>query len=135
MRIKHLFETKMYLVILLCIPLFIRFSEIENYGINKTVGWAYDISGFTMYYVKYIVFAFFIGYLFLAIIKAKTNYILSVIHFILIAFCCLFYDNFRYMRLVDNIAIISIVAFVVIFFNALFWKIKTKKQLFRIPVK
>jgi hypothetical protein len=51
----------MYLIILLCLPLLVRFSEIENYGINKTVGWAYDISGFTMYYFKYIVFAFFIG--------------------------------------------------------------------------
>jgi len=115
----------MYLIILLCLPLLVRFSEIENYGLNKTVGWAYDISGFTMYYVKYFVFAFFIGYLFLAIIKAKTNLVFSIIHFILIAFCCLFYDNFRYMRLVDTLAIIGIVVFVMIFFNALFWRIKS----------
>ncbi|MBC8883488.1 hypothetical protein H9X57_09080 [Flavobacterium piscinae] len=115
----------MYLIILLCLTLLIRFSEIENYGFNKTVGWAYDFSGFTMYYVKYIVFAFFIGYLFLAIIKAKTNYILSIIHFILIAFCCLFFDNVRYIRIVDTIAIIGIVVYVVIFLNALFWKMKT----------
>jgi hypothetical protein len=125
MKVKNLFETKMYLIILLCFPLLIRFSEIENYGLNKTVGWAYDISGFTMYYVKYIVFAFFIGYLFLSIIKAKTNFVLSIVHFILIAFCCLFYDNFRYMRLVDSIAIIGIVVFLIIFFNALFWRIKS----------
>lgn len=109
---------------LLCLPLLMRFSEIENYGISKTVGWAYDISGFTMYYVKYIVFAFFIGYLFLAIIKAKTNFILSIIHFILIAFCCLFFDNLRFMRLVDTFAIIGIVVFVMNFFIALFWRIK-----------
>ena len=114
MKVKNLFETKMYLIILLCLPLLVRFSEIENYGINKTVGWAYDFSGFTMYYVKYIVFAFFIGYFFLSIIKAKTNYLLSIIHFILIAFCCLFYDNLLYMRLVDNIAIIGIVVFLMI---------------------
>lgn len=125
MKVKNLFETKMYLIILLCLPLLVRFSEIENYGINKTVGWAYDFSGFTMYYVKYIVFAFFIGYLFLSIIKAKTNYLLSIIHFILIAFCCLFYDNLLYMRLVDNIAIIGIVVFLMIFFNSLFWRIKS----------
>ena len=124
MKVKNLFETKMYLIILLCLPLLVRFSEIDNYGINKTVGWAYDFSGFTMYYVKYIVFAFFIGYFFLSIIKAKTNYLLSIIHFILIAFCCLFYDNLRYMRLVDNIAIIGIVVFLMIFFNSLFWRIK-----------
>ena len=129
MKVKKLFETKMYLIILLCLPLLIRFTEIENYGINKTVGWAYDISGFTMYFVKYIVFAFFIGYLFLAIIKAKTNFILSIIHFILIAFCCLFFDNFKYMRLVDTLAIIGIVVFVMIFFNALFWKIKSSLKL------
>jgi hypothetical protein len=115
----------MYLIILLCFPLLIRFSEIENYGLNKTVGWAYDISGFTMYYVKYIVFAFFIGYLFLAIIKAKTNFILSITHFILIAFCCLFYDNLRFMRLVDNISIIGIFVFLINFFNSIFWKVKS----------
>lgn len=125
MKVKNLFETKMYLIILLCLPLLIRFSEIENYGINKTVGWAYDISGFTMYYVKYIVFAFFTGYLFLAILKAKTNFILSITHFILIAFCCLFFDNFKFMRLVDTLAIIGIFVFVMIFFNALFWRIKS----------
>lgn len=90
MKVKNIFERKMHIIMLLCLPLLIRFSEIENYGINKTVGWAYDISGFTMYYVKYIVFSFFIGYLLLAIFKAKTNYHLSIIHFILIAFCCLF---------------------------------------------
>ena len=122
---KNLFETKMYLIILLCLPLLVRFSEIDNYGINKTVGWAYDFSGFTMYYVKYIVFAFFIGYLFLAILKAKTNFILSIIHFILIAFCCLFFDNLRFMRLVDSIAIIEIVVFVINFFNSIFWRVKS----------
>lgn len=125
MKLKNLFETKMYLIILLCLPFLIRFSEIENYGFNKTVGWAYDISGFTMYFVKYIVFAFFIGYLFLAIIKAKTNFILSIIHFILIAFCCLFFDNFKYMRLVDNIAISGIVVFIMNFFISIFWRIKS----------
>ena len=125
MKVKNLFETKMYLIILLCLPLLVRFSEIDNYGINKTVGWAYDFSGFTMYYVKYIVFAFFIGYLFLAILKAKTNFILSIIHFILIAFCCLFFDNLRFMRLVDSIAIIEIVVFVINFFNSIFWRVKS----------
>lgn len=129
MKVKNLFETKMYLIILLCLPLLIRFSEIENYGISKTVGWAYNFTGFTMFYIQYIAFAFFIGYLLLAIFKAKTNYHLSIIHFILIAFCCLFYDNLRYMRLVDNIAIIGIVVFLIIFFNALFWRIKSSLKL------
>lgn len=129
MKVKNFFETKMYLIILLCLLLLVRFSEIENYGINKTVGWAYDISGFSMYFIKYILIIFFIGYLFLAIIKAKTNYIISIIHFILIAFCCLFFDNFRYMLLVDNIAIIGIVVFVINFFIALFWRIKSLLKL------
>lgn len=61
MKVKNIFERKMHIIMLLCLPLLIRFSEIENYGINKTVGWAYDISRFTMYYFKYIVFSFFIG--------------------------------------------------------------------------
>lgn len=129
MIVKNLFETKMYLIILLCLPLLVRFSEIENYGINKTVGWAYDISGFSMYFIKYILVMFLIGYLFLAIIKAKTNFVLSIVHFILIAFCCLFFDNFKYMRLVDTVAIIGIFVFVMIFFNALFWRIKSLLKL------
>ncbi len=125
MKVKNLFETKMYLIILLCLPLLIQFSEIETYGISKTVGWAYNFTAFTMFYIHYITFAFFIGYLFLAIIKAKTNFVLSIVHFILMVFCCLLFDNIRYMLLADTLAISGIFVFVIIFFNALFWRIKS----------
>lgn len=104
-KLKSLFETKMYLISLLPFIFLIRFSKIESYEINKTVSWAYDLSGFS-YFAMYFLIAFFIGFCLIAIIRTKTNLILSVFFFLCISFCCLFQDGYHNIRLIDNILII-----------------------------
>lgn len=121
--LKNLFTTKMYLIILLEFLFLFRFSEAETYGINKTVGWAYDLSGFSCFIV-FILFGFFIGFAFLALLKAKTNFILSVLFFALISFCTLYQDGYRNMILIDNLLMISIFMFINIFCISVFLKIK-----------
>ena len=122
-KLKSLFETKMYLISLLPFLFLIRFSKSDSYGINKTVGWAYDLSGFS-FFVMYFLIAFFIGFCLIAIIRAKTNLILSVFFFLCISFCCLFQDGYHNIRLIDNILIISILIFIILFIHSIFTKIK-----------
>jgi len=121
--LRNLFTTKMYLILLLDFLFLIKFSETETYGINKTVGWAYDLSGFS-FFIVFILFGFFIGFAFLALLKAKTHSILSVVFFALISFCTLYQDGYQNMILIDNLLMISIFLFVNIFCISLFLKIK-----------
>jgi hypothetical protein len=122
-KLKSLFETKMYLISLIPFLLLMRFSESGDYGINKTVGWAYDLTNFS-YFITYILFAFFLLFSFLAIIKAKTNLILSVFFFLCISFCCLFINGYRNIRIIDNILLFSILLFVILFINSIYLKFK-----------
>ncbi|MDR7369830.1 hypothetical protein J2X17_000601 [Flavobacterium aquidurense] len=76
-----------YGLILVTFTLFINFGETSVYGVNKTVGWAYDISN--QMYLNAILFPFclilfLVGYLLLMILRRKTNYLLSITHFSLI---------------------------------------------------
>jgi len=125
-RIKLLFENKMYLISLLPFLFLIRFSsDIENFGINKTVGWAYDLTNFR-YFIVYILLMFFVLFSFLAIIRAKTNFILSLIFFLLISFCSLFHNGYQNVLLIDYILLFSIFLFIIIFLNSIYIKIKQR---------
>jgi len=76
----------MYLIILVIFALASIFGN-DSIGINKTVGWAYDISNQIFYNVILLGFSqclFFIGYLIIAILNRYTGFRVSVIHFGLI---------------------------------------------------
>lgn len=126
-KLKSLFETKMYLISLIPFLLLMRFSESGYYGINKTVGWAYDLTNFS-YFITNILFVYFLLLCFLAIIKSKTNLILSVFFFLCISFCCLFIDGYRNIRIIDNILLFSILLFVILFINSIYLKFKNLKK-------
>jgi len=63
------------------------FDYNQSYGINKTVGWAYDISNqffyntLTYYLSKVLLL---IGYLLIFLFNRKTVYHISIIHFCII---------------------------------------------------
>lgn len=74
------------------------FGTEESYGINKTVGWAYDISNQVFYTALIFTFSqilFIIGYLIVFLLRRKTNYYLSITHFEIIILTLLFYENFK----------------------------------------
>lgn len=123
-KIKFLFETKMYLIsILPYVFTFRPYDGSETYGINKTVGWAFDITGIS-FYILYFLLTFFLGFSLLAIIKTKTNFILSILFFLGISFCSLFQNGYLNIDLIDNLLLISTFLFLLIFINSIYLKFK-----------
>ena len=124
-KIKHLFERKMYLISLIFFLFIIKFPPYisTTYGINKTIGWAFDVSGLS-HYILYFLICFFIGFSLLALFKAKTNFILSLLFFILTSFCALFQDVFKNIVLIDKVLLSSIFVFTILFVQSLFFRIK-----------
>ena len=96
----------------------ILFGDIKTFGVNKTVGWAYDISNETIFTA--ILFTcsqilFIIGYLVLFLLRRKTNYLISIAHFelIILSLALLSYENFKI-----NI-VLSVVSLILFFVNIL----------------
>lgn len=85
--IKTIFTKYLFFVILTYVVVIIYFSDFSTYGINKTVGWAYDITNLnfligTKFSISIIIFL--IGYGVIIIFKRKTVFIISLSHFIII---------------------------------------------------
>ncbi len=58
-------------------------TGMGTWGINKTVGWAWDISNFN--YLQFLLYPIYLfGYGLLFLFKVRTNYQLSLVHFGLI---------------------------------------------------
>lgn len=73
------------------------FGDEQSYGINKTVGWAYDITTEVFYTALIFTFSqvlFLVGYLIIFFLGRKTNYHLSITHFEIILLTLIFYENF-----------------------------------------
>jgi len=73
------------------------FGDEQSYGINKTVGWAYDISNQFIYIALIYTFSqilFIIGYLIIFLLQRKTSYYLSIAHFEIIILTLVFFENF-----------------------------------------
>jgi hypothetical protein len=117
----------MYLIsVLPYIFTFRPYDGSETYGINKTVGWAFDITGIS-FYILYFLLAFFLGFSLLAIFKAKTNFILSILFFLGISYCCLFQNGYLNIDLIDRFLLISTFLFLLIFINSIYLKFKSSK--------
>ncbi|WP_374401611.1 hypothetical protein [Flavobacterium sp.] len=125
-KIKLLFENKMYLISLTPFVLILKPYESGVYGINKTVGWAFDITGIS-FFIPYFLLTFFIGFSLLAIIKTKTNFILSILFLLGISYCCLFQSDYSNIDLIDNLLLISTSLFLLIFINSIYLKFKSQK--------
>ncbi len=68
----------------LCFILNYLFGNEQSFGINKTVGWAYDFSNQVFYNAILLPISlklFVIGYFVIFIIRRKTNLYLSIFHF------------------------------------------------------
>ncbi len=125
-KIKLLFENKMYLISLIPFVLILKPYESGVYGINKTVGWAFDITGIS-FYILYFLLTFFLGFSLLAIIKTKTNFILSILFFLGISYCSLFQSDYSNIDLIDNLLLISTFLYILIFINSIYLKFKSQK--------
>lgn len=89
------------------------FGEIQTVGVNKTVGWAYSLDRkfffSLLFFISQIVFI--IGYFIVFILKRKTQYYLSLIHFelILLTLVLMSFENF-------NLTVIACILSIILFF-------------------
>lgn len=106
---ENLFTTKLFLVLLTPIIVvvglvFLGIIAIETWGINKTVGWAWDFTNFNLVqFPLYILFL--LSYGTLSILRIRTQFTISIIHVLLIALSLLTfsYQNYSYLTLCFSI--------------------------------
>jgi len=56
MTFEKLVQKKMFLLTIISFIFLGYFGEIQNIGINKTVGWAWDFTSWTFYTKSYLLF-------------------------------------------------------------------------------
>lgn len=111
---KKLFTNYMFLVLIslfvLSFLLAYLFGDEQSFAVNKTVGWAYNISNEALLNaflaISQIIFIF--GYLIIFLLKRKTHYYISLAHFelILVAFYSILFKNFTVSVVLGTISII-----------------------------
>ncbi|MBS7255233.1 hypothetical protein [Flavobacterium branchiicola] len=74
------------------------FGNMESYGINKTVGWAYSINNQVLISLifSFSQIIFILGYLIIFLLKRKTSFYISLAHFelIIITLALMSFENF-----------------------------------------
>lgn len=111
---KKLFTNYMFLVLIslfvLSFLLAYLFGDEQSFAVNKTVGWAYNISNEALLNaflaISQIIFIF--GYLIIFLLKRKTHYYISLAHFelIIVAFYSISFKNFTISVVLGAISII-----------------------------
>ncbi len=123
-KVKHIFETKMYLLsILPCLFLINLENKSEIYSLNNTIGWAFDITGISVFLLNFII-SFFIGFCLLALFKVKTNWFLSILFFLSISFCIIMQDGFRNIELIDIALMITVLMYFILITNSIILRIR-----------
>jgi cation transport ATPase len=86
MEFEELFRKRMFLLVLISFGIFFLFvsNESETFGINKTVGWQYDITNWLPFVKSIAILGFLFGYGLLMIFRKETNRNLSIVHLIII---------------------------------------------------
>ena len=85
------------------------FGDEQSYGINKTVGWAYDFSNQGFYTALIFTISqilFIIGYLIIFLLRRKTNYYISIAHFEIIILTLFFFENFIANMIFSSISVL-----------------------------
>ena len=131
---KKLFTQKLFL--LLMVPLVVTLSFLlffwdiittGTWGINKTVGWAWDITNF-IYFPFLLYFIYLLGYGICYFLKIKTDYWLSLLHFVLILVSILFFSATRYYFFIFSLTCIGFIVFLVNIITSFICTLKLKKS-------
>lgn len=87
---KNIFEKRMMWIVLVFILISIWNTVWISHGtwdLNRSIGWGWDITNF-LFWISFYNFLLLlinlIGYLFLLILKRRTNYFLSILHSVLL---------------------------------------------------
>lgn len=107
--LRYLFQKRLVIVlILIFISINLLTRNYKHYGINKTVGWAFDIIDFSPLIFLISFYCFLIVYGIFALSKRKTNLTLSVIHALVISISAILLGNNRkeFLMITNSISII-----------------------------
>lgn len=125
MTFDKLVQKRMLLLIILLLMIFTYFGGIGNVGINKTVGWAWDISNWVFFTKNGSWLISIIGYGILALLKYSTNKKLSILHLIFITLTFVAEDILNTdLRLVLTLNLISVMVFLI----NLSWAIRNRNS-------
>ena len=83
----------------------------NTYGVNKTVGWAWDLTNLQVLAFP-LYFVYWLGYGAISLMKIKTNYRISIVHFITILLSFVYLDNLIIQNIIALIIVISFVLFI-----------------------
>lgn len=92
--IRCFFQKRMVIILFLIFILINLFAKnYKHYGINKTVGWAFDITEFSPVIFLFSFYSFLIVYGILALSKKETNLKISIAHTIIISVSTILLEN------------------------------------------
>lgn len=122
--LRYLFQKRVVLILLLIFILVNLFTKnYKHYGINKTVGWAFDITNFSPAIFLFSFYSFLLCYALLALNKKETNLLFSILHVLIISISAMLLET-RNNGFLTIFNIISIILFLVNIFKSL----KKRKQ-------
>ena len=125
MTFDKLIQKRMFVLIIILLMIFTYFGGIGNVGINKTVGWALDISNWMFFAKNGTWLIFIIGYGILALLKYWTNKNLSILHLILITLNFVAEDILNTDLILT--LILSLISLIVFIMNFL-WTIRNRNK-------
>ena len=124
----------LYVLLALTVSVFIFFgsSKFGTYGVNKTVGWAFDICSLVLLSVVVSVLIFILGYCILSLFKTRVNRLVSIIHtaiVLLIIYLLLILDVYNnYCTLQVLLSLISVIIFFINMGFAIRYKLIDNKR-------
>ncbi|EJL59836.1 hypothetical protein PMI10_04022 [Flavobacterium sp. CF136] len=123
--IRYFFQKRMVIILFLIFILINLFTKnYKHYCINKTVGWAFDITEFSLLIFLFSFYSFLFVYGIFALSKKETNLTISIGHAIIISVSAALLDNNNngFLMIFNCISII-------VFLLNMFKSLKTHKKL------
>ena len=80
MQLNNLLERKLYLLVAVILAIFCLTIDFDSFGLNKTVGMAYDMGGISKAVCLVSLLLSFIGYSILSLLKYQTQKVLSLVY-------------------------------------------------------
>lgn len=80
MKLNDLLEQKLHLLVAVILAIFCLTIDFNSFGLNKTVGMAYDMGTIAKLVCLASLLLSFIGYFILALLKYRTQKVLSLIY-------------------------------------------------------
>ncbi len=125
----ELVQKRLFLLMTLALVFFGYFGGIENVGINKTIGWAWDITNWLFLLKGYFIPIYIVGYGILALFKWSTHKNISKLHLLVVVLTSVIDD-----LLLLNIYLIIVIHLIsmTLFICNLVWAIRNRNIQFNI---